>query len=362
MRYVVSAHLKISEGTSVLDPLQQEGAVALLQNGLRSVEGIEGPDGMNVPLDDFVVAVYPGGAILKVFVDAPALEFAEASVHELCLELLGHSELLSEWTIDECEVQLHPLFAQKSLAAAEGPDAPPADVEARRAELARPLLVPRPQGPTAEETEQMRGRIQALAPALTVFGPESFGCDDDDPSAAVEGAELAAGALVYAIDLLVDELFLDLHTLTKNRTTVDDFEGVFRVLDTLPERFAHQYDTSFVRRFLVASIAMTARFTSGGSPMLSCVAEELALRLLLDQARVTLDLYGLLDDRASSALDFFAGGVFEDLDHEWLYEDEPSGLGVALLDTAVDSWFAPFGRERYVHPYTRQEGDGSGSE
>ncbi|UOE21286.1 hypothetical protein NI17_009210 [Thermobifida halotolerans] len=128
---------------------------------------------MGIPLEDFVVAVHPGGAILKVFVDAPALEFAEAAVHELCLELLERSELLSEWTIDQCEVQLHPELAQESLAAADGPDVPPADVE-----------------------------------------------------------------------------------------------GVFWILDGLPGRFAYQYDTSFVRRFLVVSIAMTARFTSKGSPLL----------------------------------------------------------------------------------------------
>lgn len=349
--------MKIPDSISELDPLQREGAGALLQNMLASVEGVEGPDGMDIPLEDFAVAIYPGGAILKVFVDAPALEFAEAAVHELCRELLERSELLSAWTIDRCEVQLHPELAQESLAAADGLEAPPSDVGARRVQHAKSPVGGGSQGPTSDETEQMRRRIRALAPALTMFGPESFGYDDEEPYTAVEDAELAAGSLVFAIDLLVDELFQDVHTLNRNRTTVDEFEGVFWVLDGLPERFAHQYGTSFARRFLVASVAMTARFASTGSPLLSCVAEELALKLLLDRARVTLDLYGLLDDGVSSALDHFADGVYEDMDHEWLYGDEQGDVGAALLGAEVESWFVPFDRDRYVHPYTRQDGE-----
>lgn len=356
---MVSVDLKIPDGTSELDPLQCEGAGALLQNMFGSAEGVDGPDGMMIPLEDFLVAVYPRGAILKVFVDAPALEFAEAAVQGLCLELLDHSELLSEWMVDQCEVQLHPELAQESLAAADGPEAPPSDLEARRAQHRRSPAESHPQRPTSGETEQMRRTIRALGPKLTLFDSEAFGVGDEEPCVTAEDAELAAGAVVYAIDLLVDELFQDLHALNEIRTNADEPEGVFWILDGLPERFAPQYDNSFLRRFFVATVAMTARFTSTGPPVLSCIAEELALRLLLERARFTLDLYGLLNDGASSALDFFADGVYEDMDHEWLYDGEMSDMGSAFFGTEVESWFAPFNQNRYVHPYTRSEGEKS---
>lgn len=73
MTYVVTVDAHIPEGTPEMDPLQRAGAVALIEDGFDSVGAIEGPDGMEVDLLDSVVAVYPGGALLKVFVDAPAL-------------------------------------------------------------------------------------------------------------------------------------------------------------------------------------------------------------------------------------------------------------------------------------------------
>ncbi|MFE2323886.1 hypothetical protein ACFXD5_08230 [Streptomyces sp. NPDC059385] len=80
MTYVVTVDICISEGTPEMDPLQRAGAVALIESGFASVDGIDGPDGMEVELLDTIVGVYPGGALLKVFVDAEALEFAEDAV------------------------------------------------------------------------------------------------------------------------------------------------------------------------------------------------------------------------------------------------------------------------------------------
>ncbi|MFG3285467.1 hypothetical protein [Streptomyces sp. NPDC048111] len=133
MTYVVSVETHIPEGAPEMDPLQRAGAVAILESGLDSVEGIEGPDGMEADLHETIVAVYPGGALLRIFVDAPALEFAEEAVRSVVGELLERSELLAEWTVDRCEVQLHPDLAQESLAAADGPDAPPDDPASRKA-------------------------------------------------------------------------------------------------------------------------------------------------------------------------------------------------------------------------------------
>ncbi|MFV0137422.1 hypothetical protein ACLGIH_30240 [Streptomyces sp. HMX87] len=98
----------IPDDTPEMDPLQRAGAVALIEDGFDSVHAIEGPDGMEADLLDSIVAVYPGGALLKVFVDAPALEFAEEAVRSVVGELLERSELLAHWQIERCEVELHP--------------------------------------------------------------------------------------------------------------------------------------------------------------------------------------------------------------------------------------------------------------
>lgn len=51
---------------------------------------------------------------------------------------------------------------------------------------------------------------------------------------------------------------------------------------------------------------MTIRFTQGIFTHLSCVTEELALRLLLTEAKVCLETFDLLDDGVVQALDCFA--------------------------------------------------------
>ncbi|WP_327235365.1 hypothetical protein OG349_16770 [Streptomyces sp. NBC_01317] len=129
--YVVSVETHIAQDSPETDPLQRAGAVAILESGLDSVEGIEGPDGMEADLHESLVAVRPGGALLRIFVDAPALEFAEEAVRSVVGELLERSELLAEWTVDKCEVQLHPGLAREGLAAADGPDVPPDDSPSR---------------------------------------------------------------------------------------------------------------------------------------------------------------------------------------------------------------------------------------
>ncbi|MGW1785161.1 hypothetical protein ACWCQQ_39610 [Streptomyces sp. NPDC002143] len=388
MTYVVTVDTSIPEGTPEMDPLQRAGAVALIEDGFESVRAVEGPDGVEVELLDTIVAVYSGGALLKVIVDAPALEFAEDSVQALVDELLERTELLADWKIDRCEVELHQDLARESLDAADGPDAPPDDPAVRKA---RHSEVPVTDGvaeryAAGAKAEAARVRMLSLADELRSFPPAVFGVLDD--AVPTESARLAAGALVHATDSLVDELFEDVQVLTQEDATVAECEGPLWHLERLPDRYALQYDARFARRFLVTVIAMTTRFTDGSFQRLSCVAEGLALRFLLGQATMTLELYELLDDDVSAALDAFAGSVFEDLDHDWLYDwlydDSPDGidedhaeaaLGVPPLGVpptpplavspltapplAIGDWFTPFDRGRYVHPSAADEPDGA---
>ncbi|MEV6753145.1 hypothetical protein [Streptomyces sp. NPDC051214] len=163
--------------------------------------------------------------------DAPALEFAEQAVRSLVEEVLERSELLADWTVERCEVELHPDLAKKSLDAADGPDASPADVEARRAQLTEPgadtAVDP---ARAAAEAKIAERRMRALAVRLRAFEPGMFGAVDEedegydaDTSAyavSLADAELAAGALVWAIDVLLDELFQDTFALDSEETNV----------------------------------------------------------------------------------------------------------------------------------------------
>ncbi|MBZ6229923.1 hypothetical protein [Streptomyces olivaceus] len=377
MTYVVTVDAVIPKTASEMDPLQRAGAVALIEDGFASVEAIEGPDGMEVDLLDTIVAVYPGGALLKVFVDAAALEFAEEAVRSVVGELLERSELLADWQVERCEVELHPELAQESLAAADGPDVPPDDLADRKARhTERPMPEDGSDGYDAEaQAELVRGQMLARADQLRSFPPVMFGVlddEDDDEEGAIEfatspeDAKLAAGALVYATDILVDELFQDVQTLTEEDTTAAECDSPLWHFEDLPERYALQYDARFARRFLVTVIAMTTRFTDGSFQQLSCVAEELALKLLLAETNVTLETFGLLDDGVSAALDSFADNVYEDMDHEWLYDDSMDGIDESAVGEALGAapmafraWFTPFNEGRYVHPSAADEPAGA---
>ncbi|MFD5402288.1 hypothetical protein [Streptomyces griseorubiginosus] len=368
MTYVVTVDTRIPEGTPEMDPLQRAGAVALLEDGFQSVKSLEGADGAEAELLDSIVAVHPDGALLKVFVDAPALEFAEDAVQVLVDELLERSELLADWRIERCEVELHQDLAKESLDAADGPDAPPDDPAVRKARHTQP-----PAGERVGEeydadvrAKSVRNRMLELADRLRSFPPAAFGVLDGAEgqegeaggfSVSPEGAALVAGALVLATDVLVAELFEDVQVLTQEDSSVAECEGPLWHLERLPDRYALRYDGLFARRFLVTVIALTTRFTDGSFRRLGCVAEELALRFLLREATATLEVYGLLDDDVSVALDAFAGHVFEDMDHEWLHDGSMDGddeetlgdaLGIELV--AFEEWFTPFDEGRYVHP------------
>lgn len=355
-----------------MDPLQRAGAVALIENGLASIDGIEGPDGMEVDLLDTIVAVHPSGAVLKVFVDAEALEFAEDAVREVVGEVLMRSELLADWEVKRCEVDLHPELAQESLTGADGPDVPPDDPAARKARHSEPPpAVEGSEYDAQSKAEEVRARMLVLADELRSFPPVMFGGPDDlegedgndwDSVVSSEDARLAAGALVYAIDVLIDELFEDVHTLEGEESTIGECDGSLWHLEDLPERYALQYDTRFARRFLVTVIAMTTRFTAGNFGQLSCIAEELALRLLLRQANANLELFGLLEEGVSAALATFADSVYEDMDHEWLYDDSMDGIDESVVGSTLgvvpmsfDAWFTPFNEGRYVHPSAADE-------
>ncbi|MFI1764122.1 hypothetical protein ACH41H_19020 [Streptomyces sp. NPDC020800] len=346
MTYVVTVAMALPKGAPELDVLQREGVIFLLRKGFDSLEAIEGPDGMEIALMDDVIAAHPGGVLLKLFVDAPALEFAEGAAREVAAELLERTEPLADWQITRCAVELNSELLQESLDAADGPDAPPDDPaeRARRHAAAAPVT---PGGPDRAEAEAMRATLRALAPSLKAFSLDAFGHSSapEERTVGREAAEVAAGAVVYAIDLLIDELFTDLAALEEEGPTVADSDTAFMILDDLPSQFADEYTVLFVRRLVVTAVFLTGRLTQPQFGQVNCVAEELLLGLLLTQAEVTADMYGLLTEEIAIALETFADGVRENpaLDH------------LDVLPSQSGDWFTPFDGERSVHPYAAND-------
>ncbi|MFF5924025.1 hypothetical protein ACFY8C_37725 [Streptomyces flavochromogenes] len=381
MSYVVTVETCLPDGADELDALQQVGASALLEHGFEAVEGIEGPGGVEVDVLETIVAVHPRGSIVKVFVHAPSLETAEDAVGSVAAEVLERSELLADWVVESSEVKLHIDLTRESLEAADGPDAPPSDLRARRARHTAgtdPSAVTHPthpldgadgadgSGDDDEDQADLEVRIRALAPRLISFGSLLGARREPEGGAAAalasEAAELAAGALVYASEVLIDELYDDVQTLADEETNVAECRAELWHLAELPPRYGLAYDELFARRFLVTAIALTTRFTDGSFRELGCLAEELVLKLLLQRAHSTLDLYGLLGDDVAEALERFADEVYEDMDFEWLYDDtrdgaveDPAVAGIGVTPLAIGTWFTPFDDDRYVHPYAVDE-------
>lgn len=93
--------------------------------------------------------------------------------------------------------------------------------------------------------------------------------------------------------------------------------------------------------------------TAGWHPP-HCVAEELALKILLDQAELCLEQADLeIPDWREIVEEY----VFADADHELLYDpafdgiedDQEFATGTAPM--AFSRWFTPFSKERPVSPY-----------
>jgi hypothetical protein len=65
------------------------------------------------------------------------------------------------------------------------------------------------------------------------------------------------------------------------------------------------------------------------------------------------------------AWECFADQVYEDRDHEWLYQpamdgidEEPSIAHLGIAPMGVKDWFTPFDDRGYVHPFAAVEADG----
>lgn len=170
-------------------------------------------------------------------------------------------------------------------------------------------------------------------------------------------ARLLAGAIWHASVILIDQLFQDVHFLHgRDRITSEDIAGTW-VLSGLPPQYAEKYNGLFAQRFLVVAADMTAKLAAGWTSP-SCVAQELAVRCLLDQIEVTADTYELdLDPNWRGTL---TDRILEDTDSDMLFDrsldgfqhDEGLNRQLRLAPMALEHWFEPF-NDGHVPPYAR---------
>ena len=87
--------------------------------------------------------------------------------------------------------------------------------------------------------------------------------------------------------------------------------------------------------------------------MIACTAEELALHILIEQATAILETYEIDADFTD-----FEDHVFQDIDHEFLYdmsmdgiEDSEKGKEMAIANLSFSDWFKPFDNASMpIHP------------
>lgn len=181
---------------------------------------------------------------------------------------------------------------------------------------------------------------------------------------ALRRATALAGCLMHASEIAVEELFEDIVDLRSGKVGQPDDIDETWILSQLPSRFAAGYSARFAQQFLVALVDVTGRFTRVWEP-LTCVAQELGLRVLLNQVEVMADLAVVtLDDDWRGHLDDM---LFEDVDHELLYdpaydgiEDDPDSQPPGMAPMRFSDWFVPFNPGRSMPPYALPEAHDEG--
>ncbi|MHA7223742.1 hypothetical protein ACX80S_15710 [Arthrobacter sp. RHLT1-20] len=170
----------------------------------------------------------------------------------------------------------------------------------------------------------------------------------EDRQESVRQTRLLAGLLWNSSGVLIDQLFRDLGTLSKlEAVTPSDIAGS-SVLSSLPPQFAASYDAKFTQKFIVVAADVTASLVRGWTAP-GCLAAELAVRCLLDQAEITEDIYelDLPDDWRADVEEV----LLEDADSEALFSDRLDDLEDDARELDVEHWFQPFAAGDTVPPY-----------
>ena len=168
----------------------------------------------------------------------------------------------------------------------------------------------------------------------------------DERERSVFQTRLLAGLLWNSSSILIDQLFRDLGTLHELDAVTPEAIAGTSVLSSLPPQFAASYDAKFTQRFIVVASDVTASLARGWTAP-GCVAGELAVHCLLDQARITEDIYEL--DLPEEWRAIVEEVLLEDADSETLYAEAAGEEVSGKLD--IKHWFEPFTPGDAVPPY-----------
>jgi hypothetical protein len=172
----------------------------------------------------------------------------------------------------------------------------------------------------------------------------------DDRQEAVSQTRLLAGLLWNSSGVLLDQLFRDLETLGGPGAVTPSGIAKSYVLSSLPPQFASSYDAGFTRKFLVVAADVAASLGRGWAAP-GCIAAELAVRCLLDQAEITEDIYelDLPEDWRAQVEEV----LLEDADSAALYADGPDAAEIDTANLGFEQWFKPFAPGHVVPAYAR---------
>src|SRR6185369_17294061 len=99
-----------------------------------------------------------------------------------------------------------------------------------------------------------------------------------------------------------------------------------------------------------STVSVTGRLAEPDWIPIACLAEQLALYLVVEEAASLLDRYGL-DDDPRARYQFFEEQAFENDAHLRLYSEPGPGTGANPAAGPINAWFTPFYDGFYVHPY-----------
>jgi len=159
-------------------------------------------------------------------------------------------------------------------------------------------------------------------------------------------------ALRAAVVMLLDDAFQSLAS--------DGDLSESSIVWYLPERLERHYTEVLYRGILVAVANVGGQFADTDAPRLRCLADEMALHVIIEHAGVWLEDHGELDE----GWGIYEECVFEDTDFELLYDPAWDGIEDPDSDIArpegmanlhPKDWFKPFRPADPVHPYYADE-------
>jgi hypothetical protein len=176
------------------------------------------------------------------------------------------------------------------------------------------------------------------------------------PDAEVEAARIRRGSVMAGAEQVIDQCIDDLQQVTfddKGFPAGERAEDSF-VYEEFPHRHRQAYNQAFYRKVLVTAIKVAHDLADPHGPDAGCTAEEI-IRAALGPLATGLCQLVELDEPDIHLED----ALLEDLDFEYLFDDEMDGIeddparqaAWGMTVPGVRDWFSPFNEHSVVHPY-----------